>query len=157
MKRTVLGLTIVAGLGLGAAGMADAATPARSHVSPAVVRVAASPAAHASVMKAQVPAAKARATKAQTSAAITAAVRRSPLLGDVSGSNITVSAIRLAASNSSWASALVHPKNGQTDDAQVVLHDTASGWTVRDLGTAQAGCGILSAKVRTELALRGGC
>lgn len=103
--------------------------------------------------------AKATTTKAKASKAaqITAAIKRSPLLGDVPASDITVSKIRYASSNSNWASALVTPKDGRTDPAQVLVHRAKGSWSAKDLGTFGVGCGIVSSSVRSQLGLHGNC
>lgn len=103
--------------------------------------------------------AKATTTKAKASKAaqITAAIKRSPLLGDVPASDITVSKIRYASSNSNWASALVTPKDGRTDPAQVLVHRAKGAWSAKDLGTFGVGCGIVSSSVRSQLGLHGNC
>lgn len=90
-------------------------------------------------------------------AAITTAILHSPLLGVVKPTDIAVSDIHFASSDSSWAAALATPRNGQTDPAQIVLHKVGATWQVRDLGTYAVGCGIAPANVRAQLGLNGAC
>ncbi|WP_265444182.1 hypothetical protein [Flexivirga meconopsidis] len=141
MKRTAV-VTIATSAVL-AAGAAVAVSPAE----------ASGTLGRSSAPKVVVPKAAAPSANQQ----ITAAVRHSKLLGAVSADNITVSGIKFAASDKSWAAATVTPKNGQTDPAQVVLHKTGSTWQVRDLGTFGVGCGSAPAAVRASLGLHGPC
>ncbi|MBO1756095.1 hypothetical protein [Allobranchiibius sp. CTAmp26] len=87
-----------------------------------------------------------------TNAAITAAIKHSPLLGDVPASDVAVRSIRVASTNASWASAVVHPIDQRTDDASVALHRVKGRWTVVTLGTAGVGCAV-PASLRSNLHL----
>lgn len=88
-----------------------------------------------------------------THAQIAAAIRRSPLLGDVPASEVRVRQVVLAGR---WASALVVPRDRRTDPAQVLLHRSAS-WRAVDLGTFGVGCGHVGTVLRHRLNLRGSC
>lgn len=101
------------------------------------------------------PAAAQQAAPSSTTQQITSAVLHSALLGAVAPDNVAVSQIRFAGDQ--WAGAVATPKNGQTDPAQVLLQKTGSTWQVRDLGTANVGCGIAPSAVRATLGLHGPC
>ncbi|WP_446664021.1 hypothetical protein [Flexivirga sp. B27] len=88
---------------------------------------------------------------------VVAAIRASKMLGAVKPSNITVSQVKFAGADHTWAGALVTPKNAQTDPAQVLLKKSGSTWKVRDLGTAFVGCNIAPSGVRNTLGLHGPC
>lgn len=154
MKRQ-LTVSIALSAALAGGATAVAVGPAQAavrHTSVATAHVKTTTHAKATTTKAK--ASKAKATKA---AQITAAIKRSPLLGDVPASDITVSKIRYASSNSNWASALVTPKDGRTDPAQVLVHRAKGSWSAKDLGTFGVGCGIVSSSVRSQLGLHGNC
>lgn len=142
MKRTSITVTVGALLvaGTALAGPAQASGFATHHA-PSVRVPATTHTAKASTDKQQ----------------IATAIRHSKLLGLVKPSNVTISQIRFARSNHAWAAALVTPKNGQTDPAQVLLHKSAGRWTARDLGTAGVGCGIAPSAIRNQLGLHGPC
>lgn len=148
MKRTSVTFTIGALLVAGTAVVAPAQASAFGTSHAPSVQV---PTVHHSAGR------TAHRATTSTNQQITAAVLRSPLLGDVKASNVGVSQIRFAASNKSWAAALVTPKNGQTDPAQVLLAKVSGSWKVRDLGTAGVGCGIAPATIRNQLGLHGPC
>jgi hypothetical protein len=142
MKRTSVTVTIGALLVAGTALAAPAhAADLTAHHAPSV----------------RVPSATQVAKPSTDKQQITTVILHSKLLGAVKPSNVAVSRIRFASSNHSWAAALVTPKNGQTDPAQVLLHKSANKWAARDLGTAGVGCGITSSAIRTQLGLHGPC
>lgn len=85
-------------------------------------------------------------------ASITAAIKGSRLLGEVPASVVSVRSIRVAATDGTWASAVVHPTDQRTDDAFVALHRVNGSWTVVTLGTAGVGCEVPAA-LRSSLQL----
>ncbi len=87
-----------------------------------------------------------------TSAAIVAAIKKTPMLGAVPASDISVRDIRVSSANPSWASAIAHPRDQRTDDASVALQKVNGRWTVRMLGTEGVGCAAPS-KLRSSLRL----
>ncbi|AKU16419.1 hypothetical protein [Luteipulveratus mongoliensis] len=145
MKRLVTTIALTAAVGAGMLSMADTGSAATS----------APKAATSYVVMAKTPAST--TPNAATKAAIVRAIERSPLLGEVPPTGIVVSQIKVSTVNPTWASALIQPKNSDVDPAQVLLHKTSKGWTARDLGTDQIGCGLVAKKVRADLALWDNC
>lgn len=150
MKRTIylapIGAVLVAA---GVTSVAGAASAPSHHRVVASAHRAVAPAHHAATPHVAAPA---QHTSAADDRGITAAIKRSPLLGDVPASDISVQMIRVATGNRSWASAVVHPIDQRTDDARVALHWSNSGWSVVTLGTAGVGC-VVPAAVRADLVL----
>lgn len=150
MKRTTYLVPIAAVLA--AAGVTSVASAASA---PSHHRVAISD-QHAVIPGNQAVTGHAAASTHPSNAAddrgIIAAIKHSPLLGDVPASDISVRTIRRAAGNTSWASAVVHPVDQRTDDARVALHRTSGHWSVVTLGTAGVGC-VVPVAVRADLAL----
>ncbi|MDE9367914.1 hypothetical protein PZ938_20045 [Luteipulveratus sp. YIM 133132] len=141
MKRTILSIAAAGLVGVAMVSGADtgsASTPTDSGAKVVVKPTASTP-------------------SAATRAAIVKAVEKSPLLGEVPPTGVVVNQIRVSSVSGSWASALVAPRSSDVDPAQVVLHHTAKGWTVKDLGTDQVGCGVTTARVRADLRLWGVC
>lgn len=145
MKRTIYLVPIAAALA--AAGVTSVASAASA---PSHHRVVAS--AHRAVAPAPHVAAPAESRSAADDRGITAAIKQSPLLGDVPASDIAVQTIRVAAGNRSWASAVAHPIDQRTDDVRVALHRSDGRWSVVTLGTAGVGC-VVPAAVRADLVL----
>lgn len=153
MKRTSVTVTVGALLIAGTALVAPAqahALAARQHA-PSVV-VPAAP--HATVA---LPAKVVRPAATSDQTQIRQAILHSQLLGAVRPSDVAVSDVRFAGPGKTWAGALVTPKDGQTDPAQVLLRKSGTTWQVRDLGTASVGCGIAPSSVRNTLGLHGTC
>lgn len=148
MKRTTVTFTIGALLVAGAAG----AAPARAY---ALGLGHHAPSARVSSDH-RATAAPARRTAPTDTQQIATAILHSDLLGAVKPSNVAISQVELSGDHA-WASALATPKNGQTDPAQVLLQRSGNSWTVRDLGTANIGCGIAPQSVRDTLGLHGPC
>lgn len=162
MVRSTAAVVAAAGLSLtalvGAYGARSAAEPQiQSPSQTATLSVAGAPAQTVTTTSAKSTTARPAGVDGATRKAITAAVHRSPLLGHVPASQAAVSAVKLT-QDRRWASALVTPRNGQTDPAQVLLqHDAQGRWHVRDLGTMSVGCEIAPNAVRVKLGLNGGC
>jgi hypothetical protein len=83
--------------------------------------------------------------------AIVAAIHSSPFLSQVSPADYTVVGVALARSDPSWGRAGIRPVTGGLDPADAVVHRTATGWTLAELGTYEVGCDLATAQVRTEL------
>lgn len=149
MKRTIYLVPIAAVLAAaGVTSVASAASAPSHHRAVASVQRAAAPAHHAAVGHA----APAQRSIAADDRGITAAIKRSPLLGDVPASDVSVRTIRVAAVDGSWASAVAHPVDQRTDDARVALHRFNGRWSVVTLGTAGVGC-VVPVAVRADLGL----
>lgn len=147
MQRTKLTVTVGALLVAGAALLAPTQAHALAvrHHAPSVTVPAAS---HATAARQAVTTDQQR---------IRTAILHSKMLGAVKPSNVVISQIRIAGPTGTWAGALVTPKDGQTDPAQVLLRKSGGTWQVRDLGTASVGCGMVPASVRGSLDLHGPC
>ena len=87
--------------------------------------------------------------KASTPQLIGRAVARDVAANSVvPASRFTVGRVAISRVDPTWAQAWVLPKKGvQVDPAQVVVHHDRAGWKVKDLGTAEVGCGITPARV----------
>jgi len=83
--------------------------------------------------------------------AIVAAIHSSPFLSQVSPADYTVAGVALARSDPNWGRAGIRPVTGGLDPADAVVHRTATGWTLAELGTYEVGCDLATAQVRTEL------
>lgn len=87
--------------------------------------------------------------KATTPQLITRAVARDVAASSVvPASRFTVTRVAISRVDAAWAQAWVLPKKGvDLDRAQVVVHRDKAGWKVKDLGTAEVGCGITPSRV----------
>jgi hypothetical protein len=89
-------------------------------------------------------------------AEIGTAVTTSPAVAGVPAADYSVTDVRLADSDPTWAAAQLTPTAAGADvldPATVVLRQVDGTWQVVDLGTAQVGCGLLTPAVAGELAL----
>ncbi|WP_052710928.1 hypothetical protein [Pseudofrankia sp. DC12] len=86
-------------------------------------------------------------------AAIAAAIRHSDLTGQVPANAYQVVGAKLSRGDPTWAWARLIPVTDTIDQAQGVLHRTASGWQLVQLGSYEVGCSVAPAQVRADLAL----
>lgn len=89
-------------------------------------------------------------------AEISTAVTTSPAVAGVPAADYSVTDVRLADSDPTWAAAQLTPTAAGADvldPATVVLQQVDGTWQVVDLGTAQVGCGLVTPAVEGELAL----
>ena len=89
-------------------------------------------------------------------AEIGTAVTTSPAVAGVPASDYSVTDVRVAGSDPTWAAAQLTPTAAGADvldPATVVLQQVEGTWQVVDLGTAQVGCGLLTPALEGELAL----
>ena len=89
-------------------------------------------------------------------AEISTAVSSSPAVAGVPAADYTVTHVRVAPSDPTWAAADLTPTAAGADSldpATVVLQQVGGTWQVVDLGTAQVGCGLVTPAVEGELAL----
>lgn len=155
MKRTIYLVPIAAVLAAaGVTSVANAALAPSHHRGVTAVQPASATAPHAPGHQAarRHSAAPVQRSSAADDRGITAAIKHTPLLGDVPASDVAVRSIRVAAAGSPWASAVAHPIDQRTDDAHVALHLSNGHWSVVTLGTAGVGC-VVPAAVRADLGL----
>jgi hypothetical protein len=101
------------------------------------------------------PALAARAPSSNERAQISAAVYRSPLTSALPDSSYRVGGIRIS-TRGPWARARVIPRRPTVQGAVGVLRRTARrGWRLRQIGSADVGCGIAPVAVLRDLGL--GC
>jgi hypothetical protein len=89
-------------------------------------------------------------------AEISTAVTSSAAVAAVPAADYTVTDVRTAPSDPTWAAAELAPTAAGADTldpATVVLRQVDGTWQVVDLGTAQVGCGLVTPAVQGELAL----
>ncbi|WP_232425220.1 hypothetical protein [Pseudofrankia inefficax] len=86
-------------------------------------------------------------------AAIAAAIRHSDLTSQVPPAAYQVVGAKLSRSDPNWAWAQLLPVTDTIDRAQGVLHRTASGWSLVQLGSFEVGCSAAPPQVRADLAL----
>ncbi len=82
-----------------------------------------------------------------TAAAIATAVRASPLTSQVPSDGYTVTGIRLAASDPAWAWVQLRPRVTTVGPADGIVHHTARGWQLAEVGTFEVGCGLAPSRV----------
>jgi hypothetical protein len=90
---------------------------------------------------------------AADAAAITAAIRHSELTSQVPQDAYQVVGAKLSRTDPAWAWAQLLPVTGTIDRAQGVLHRTAAGWQLVQLGTYEVGCSVAPPQVRADLGL----
>jgi hypothetical protein len=101
------------------------------------------------------PALAARRPSSNERARISAAVYRSPLTSALPDSSYRVGGIRIS-TRGPWARASVVPKKPTVQGGVGVLRKTARrGWRLRQIGSADVGCGIVPVAVLKDLGL--GC
>jgi hypothetical protein len=86
-------------------------------------------------------------------AAITAAIHGSDLTSHVPPSDYQVTDIRISRADPTWAYAELLPVTDTIDRAHGVLHHTARGWRLMELGTYEVGCTVVPAPARADLGL----
>ncbi|MBL7494527.1 hypothetical protein I6A60_35575 [Frankia sp. AgB1.9] len=86
-------------------------------------------------------------------AAIAAAIRHSDLTSQVSPDAYQVVGAKVSRNDPNWAWAQLLPVTDTIDRAQGVLHRTASGWSLVQLGSFEVGCSAAPPQVRADLAL----
>lgn len=86
-------------------------------------------------------------------AAITDAIRHSELTSQVPADAYQVVGAKVSRSDPTWAWAQLLPVSDTVDRAQGVLHRTASGWSLVQLGSYEVGCSVAPSQVRADLAL----
>jgi hypothetical protein len=82
---------------------------------------------------------------------ITTAVRTSPLTAALPAQRLTVTDVRVSATDPNYAAAHVVPPPGTTDRASALLHRSNGRWTLVELGTAGVGSGTVTPAVRADL------
>jgi hypothetical protein len=93
------------------------------------------------------------APSASDAAAISAAIKHSDLTSQVPSDDYRVVDAKLSRSDPTWAWAQLLPVTDTIDRAQGVLHRTASGWQLIQLGSYEVGCSVAPAQVLADLAL----
>jgi len=93
------------------------------------------------------------APSANDAAAISAAIKHSDLTSQVPSDDYRVVDAKLSRSDPTWAWAQLLPVTDTIDRAQGVLHRTASGWQLVQLGSYEVGCSVAPAQVLADLAL----
>jgi hypothetical protein len=86
-------------------------------------------------------------------AAITDAIRHSELTSQVPANAYQVVGAKVSRSDPTWAWAQLLPVSDTVDRAQGVLHRTASGWSLVQLGSYEVGCSVAPPQVRADLTL----
>jgi hypothetical protein len=93
------------------------------------------------------------AASSTDAAAIAAAIRHSDLTSQVSPDAYQVVGAKVSRNDPNWAWAQLLPVTDTIDRAQGVLHRTASGWSLVQLGSFEVGCSAAPPQVRADLAL----
>ena len=93
------------------------------------------------------------APSADDAAAISTAIKHSDLTSQVPSDDYQVVDAKLSRSDPAWAWAQLLPVTDTIDRAQGVLHRTASGWQLVQLGSYEVGCSVAPTQVLADLAL----
>jgi hypothetical protein len=82
---------------------------------------------------------------------ITEAIRTSQLTAALPAQGLTVTDVRVSATDPSYAAAHVVPPPDTTDPASALLRRSGGRWTLVEIGTAGVGCDTVSPAVRADL------